>query len=388
MPTLSRIAVLAADPHNIGCDDDDDDDDDNRLDVQHDGESTICKPTHPTGHKRKLVTHYSEVASSVPLKKRNDMITEGGDHGGNQGSSTQFVVVHENYNANNNHVGRGNVRNNYGGDDNNNIDLDFSKSNPKSVQGLDGHSIIQQHAHSPHHNTITTTPPSSSLRFSTSSPPSSLSFTRVDGKGLWRSWKRNFKNKLLALLDLIDNSLDASIVTTPPESNNDNTTTRVGMDDDDDDECCDSRNGRMNFIGRIHIYPDDDGTVEEQGVRPNSVSSSSYFVAAAAGAVASTATPAVTMPPPPTATAPPSSTKGLCIINNSFQPIRPLVQVLEVYNSSKIHSGAHDIGENGVGLKQGCATLSDLSFVLVKNGQEGFVELGIIAESLQLPEGC
>ena len=59
-----------------------------------------------------------------------------------------------------------------------------------------------------------------------------------------------------------------------------------------------------------------------------------------------------------------------------------------MYNSSKIHSGAHDIGENGVGLKQGCATLSDLSFVLVKNGEEGFVELGIIAESLQLPEGC
>ena len=33
------------------------------------------------------------------------------------------------------------------------------------------------------------------------------------------------------------------------------------------------------------------------------------------------------------------------------------------------------------------ATLSDLSFVLVKNGLEGFVELGIIAESLQTIEG-
>ena len=80
--------------------------------------------------------------------------------------------------------------------------------------------------------------------------------------------------------------------------------------------------------------------------------------------------------------------RGLCIINNSFHPIRSLVQVLEVYNSSKIDSGAHDIGENGVGLKQGCATLSDLSFVLVKNGVERYVELGIIAESLQVPEGC
>lgn len=34
------------------------------------------------------------------------------------------------------------------------------------------------------------------------------------------------------------------------------------------------------------------------------------------------------------------------------------------------------------------ATLSDLSFVLAKNGREGYVELGIIAESLQKAEGC
>ena len=358
MPTLSRIAFTAADPHNndgCGGGGGGDDDADNRPDV-HDGESTLCKPTHPTGHKRKLVTHHSEVENSVPLKKINDLVTERGDHGGNQGSSTQSFVSHENYNHNNNHDGRGgNDRNNNGC--NNIIDIDLSTSTLES----------------------TTTPPSSSFRFSTSSPPSSLSFTRVDGKGLWRSWKRNFKNKLLALLDLIDNSLDASIVTAPPERNKDND------EEDDDDECCDWRNKRMNFIGRIHIYPDDDVTVQEQGIRPNSVSSSSSFVAAAA---ATTATPAVTMPSPTTTTTPPSSTKGLCIINNSFHPIRPLVQVLEVYNSSKIHSGAHDIGENGVGLKQGCATLSDLSFVLVKNEEEGFVELGIIAESLQLPEGC
>jgi hypothetical protein len=35
------------------------------------------------------------------------------------------------------------------------------------------------------------------------------------------------------------------------------------------------------------------------------------------------------------------------------------------------------------------ATLSDLSFVLVYNDSEGkYVELGIIAESLQMAEGC
>ena len=228
-----------------------------------------------------------------------------------------------------------------------------------------------------HHNTMetTTTPPASSP-YSTVSFPSSLQFTRVDGKGLWRSWKRNFKNKLLALLDLIDNSLDASIIT--------GNTNRDKIHDDNDEMGENgSRNTRSNFVGRVHIYPDDVGI--EHTVLPNTATSSSTILTAAAAANDTTTTTTATMPTP---SSPSSSTNGLCIINNSFHPIRPLVQVLEVYNSSKIHSGAHDIGENGVGLKQGCATLSDLSFVLVKNGVEGFVELGIIAESLQMPEGC
>ena len=52
--------------------------------------------------------------------------------------------------------------------------------------------------------------------------------TRVDGLGLWRSWTRNFKTKQLALLDLIDNSLDAAI-----EGHN-----------------CDG------FAGKVHLFPD------------------------------------------------------------------------------------------------------------------------------------
>jgi len=149
--------------------------------------------------------------------------------------------------------------------------------------------------------------------------------TRVDGKGLWRSWKRNFKTKVLALLDLIDNSLDAGI---------------QGKNDGNGDQ--------SNFVGRVHVYPD----VYGAGVATH------------------------------------ATTTGLCIVNNCMKKIRPLEKVLEVYNSSKVESGAGDIGENGVGLKQGCATLSDLSFVLVKNGNNANVELGICAESLQREEGC
>ena len=142
--------------------------------------------------------------------------------------------------------------------------------------------------------------------------------TRVDGKGLWRSWKRNFKNKLQALLDLIDNSLDASI----------------------------QEQNRNNFVGFVHVNPD---VYAQSGYQ---------------------------------------KTTGLCITNNCFKSIRPLESVLEVYNSSKVDSGAGDIGENGVGLKQGCATLSDLSFVLAKNGSNGNIELGIVAKALQREEGC
>ena len=98
------------------------------------------------------------------------------------------------------------------------------------------------------------------------------SFPLFAGKGLWSSWQRNFANKLLALLDLVDNSLDAAV-----QSQEDR-----------------RRDGDSDFVGRVHVYPDqfrDDVT-------------------------------------------------GLCIVNNCVKPIRPLSKVLEVYNSSKVDSGA------------------------------------------------
>ncbi len=56
-----------------------------------------------------------------------------------------------------------------------------------------------------------------------------------------------------------------------------------------------------------------------------------------------------------------------------------------VHNTAK--AGAGEIGENGVGLKQACAALCDVSFVLVKNGSNDRVELGIVAKELQREEG-
>ena len=193
---------------------------------------------------------------------------------------------------------------------------------------------------------------------------SPLLLTKVNGKGLWRSWKRNFQSKLLALMDLIDNSLDAAAV--------DSSSCRAK------DDGCGSGNSdtssKDDFIGRVHVYPD---VLHETTTTNN-------------------------------------NTTGIILINNSHMSIRPLQSILEVYNSSKTHSGTTHIGENGVGLKQGAATLSDLTFVLVKNRrrgngvgdgggdshalrgnvleeeeeEEGVIELGLIAESLQREEGC
>lgn len=82
-----------------------------------------------------------------------------------------------------------------------------------------------------------------------------------------------------------------------------------------------------------------------------------------------------------------STVTGITIVNNCISKLPPLKKCLEVYDSSKVDSGADHVGENGVGLKQACATLSDRSFVLVKNGSNSACELGVIAGELQSIDG-
>lgn len=132
--------------------------------------------------------------------------------------------------------------------------------------------------------------------------------TRVNGVGLWNSWKRNFRTPLLAFLDIMDNAVDAADVN--------------------------------SSTGKIHIGAD-------RG----------------------------------TARCP----TGVILINNSQHPIKDLTQILEVYHSTK-HNNAESVGENGVGLKQGCAALANLSFVVVRRHDDLY--LGILSRHLQTPEGC
>ena len=194
----------------------------------------------------------------------------------------------------------------------------------------------------PHHTTPTTPAAAANTNNNNNNmthhlPTTTSPYTRVDGKGLWRSWKRNFKNKRLALLDLIDNSLDAAIVTTVVD-----TTNNKNKDTEEDD-----------FVGRAHIYPDDvecsTRTSDEDILAPE-VTQSSTTITSSSSSSSTTAARTI------------RKCTGLCIINNSYKPIRTMEEVLGVYNSSKVNSGAGDIGENGVGLKQGCKLFCSVFF--------------------------
>ena len=77
-------------------------------------------------------------------------------------------------------------------------------------------------------------------------------------------------------------------------------------------------------------------------------------------------------------------TNGFYILNNCQNPVKPMEDVLTVFNSDK-RNARSQIGENGVGVKQGCATLSDISFVVSRNEQ--VYSLGVLAKTLQKPSG-
>jgi len=148
--------------------------------------------------------------------------------------------------------------------------------------------------------------------------------TFINGIGLWHSWTRNFKSPLLAVLDLLDNAFDAGFSTFNP-----------------------------TFKSKIHITED------------KWIDSGSDFTSVSA-------TPFQ------------ESVTGMVIANNSADPICDILSILEVYKSAK--ADCETIGENGVGLKQGCATISDLSFVLIRSKDK--MALGVIAKSLQHEAGA
>ncbi len=79
------------------------------------------------------------------------------------------------------------------------------------------------------------------------------------------------------------------------------------------------------------------------------------------------------------------------VIRNASAYIPPLHQVLQVYKSSKAGEGDNSIGENGIGVKHACASLSGLSFVFTKttapNDESCTLSMGILMQELQRDDG-
>ena len=76
--------------------------------------------------------------------------------------------------------------------------------------------------------------------------------------------------------------------------------------------------------------------------------------------------------------------RAIVLRNNCFRRVAPLETVLQVFGSVK-SDNVESIGENGVGVKQGCASLADTSFILTKNKRQ--YSIGVIAQQLQKQYG-
>ena len=152
--------------------------------------------------------------------------------------------------------------------------------------------------------------------------------TTIDGRNMWQNWKRNFTSPLMAIWDLVDNAFDAA--------------EPIG--------------------GRLQIFPDP----------PFQGDSAAASAAASRNTVQS---------------------GGLVLMNTSEKQIKNIDTILKPYSSSKTGLESQDaIGENGIGVKQAAATLSDLSFVMTKNDPKSpngttTVSFGIIAKDLQNQNG-
>jgi len=97
----------------------------------------------------------------------------------------------------------------------------------------------------------------------------------------------------------------------------------------------------------------------------------------------------------------------MCLHNDCVNPVKELRKILDVYNSDKTDSA---IGENGVGVKQAAAAMSDLSIVITtrideepllmdygnfKSGKNSvqrirkcLVSIGVLAKKMQSREAC
>ncbi len=179
---------------------------------------------------------------------------------------------------------------------------------------------------------------------SNSNDPNSVT---VDGAGLWANFTRTFRTPIEALLDILDNGVDAAFGDIR------------GHD-----------GGAGGFKGKIRI--DEDCFDPESLAVSVRVGNDEYGHDQNGNPVGYMISHGLNADVP--------VQSGIVITNNSSSKIKNINDILTVFKSSK-GDASESIGQNGVGLKQGCAAIADLSFILIKNGAE--LSLGLVAKDLQ-----
>ena len=249
--------------------------------------------------------------------------------------------------------------------------------------------------------------------------------SKVNGLGMWGAWERNFSNKLKACLDLVDNAVDAAL-----------------WDSDDEEDEEEGIDGRPLTVqerwkkqtGSIHISTekhrlamedydsDDDDEIDGDGdgetgnpknTRGNDVEAKTqpfivHDVFGPLGGRAKSGNGAY-----PEAGEKTSNFRliddenTLCLHNDCVKPVKELRKILDVYNSDKTDSA---IGENGVGVKQAAAAMSDLSIVVttrvdeepllmdygdfeigeksVQRKRKVLISFGVLAKKMQTMDAC
>jgi len=221
--------------------------------------------------------------------------------------------------------------------------------------------------------------------------------SKVNGLGMWAAWERNFSNKLKACLDLVDNAVDAALWDSDDEDDDSD-----DDDDDNDDNNSKSEEGKQSNkkspLTREEKWKKVSGNIQITTERHRLASAAA--AAAAVGEESSDNNDDDDDSPPVIvhdilgkysgkkrrSSNNNSSGNGngngngnsnvnsnddydyildddntLCLHNDCVYPVKKLKKILDVYNSDKSDSA---IGENGVGVKQAAAAMSDLSIVV------------------------
>ncbi len=222
----------------------------------------------------------------------------------------------------------------------------------------------------------------------------------VNGLGMWSAWERNFSNKLKASLDLVDNAVDAAL-----------------WNSDDEDEEEEERKIRGRPLTErerwekqsvnIHIstekhrlameyYDSDDDDYETDGDHQQDMEGKDAFRTLGSDSEdpdADEKTGDFRLI---------DEENTLCLHNDCVKPVKELRKILDVYNSDKTESA---IGENGVGVKQAAAAMSDLSIVVTTRIDEEpllmdygdhsnqrirkvLVSVGVLAKKMQSADAC